>query len=64
MSPELRYNKIKADQGLEDQCTSVDWIKNDIFSLGLTFLEVLTLDSVENLNINSEIVNEKLHYLE
>ena len=31
----------------------VDWEKNDIFSLGLTFLEALTLKSAENLLIET-----------
>ena len=44
---------------------SVDWVKNDIFSLGLTFLEALTLKSVENLNCSTSanILKDILNYL-
>ena len=45
---------------------SVDWEKNDIFSLGLTFLEALTLKSVDNLNspTSAAILNNILKNLE
>ena len=44
----------------------VDWFKNDIFALGLTFLEVITLKSVDNLNCTTSatILNDILNYLE
>ena len=44
----------------------VDWFKNDIFSLGLTFIEALTLKSVDNLNYSASatILNDILFYLE
>ena len=44
----------------------VDWEKNDIFSLGLTFLEALTLLSVDNLNspTSAAILNNILKNLE
>ena len=44
---------------------SVDWVKNDIFSLGLTFLEALTLKSAENLNClsSANILDDILYYL-
>lgn len=37
----------------------IDWFLNDIFSLGLTFLHAMTLQSVNNLN-NSEEAVEKI----
>ena len=49
---------------MKDQCISVDWVKNDIFSLGLTFLEALTLRSVDNLNSSNNALNDILNYLE
>ena len=64
ISPELKNNKIKYDKGLFNEITGVDLVKNDIFSLGLTFLEALTLESVENCNISTEILSEKLKYLD
>ena len=44
----------------------VDWEKNDIFSLGLTFLEALTLKSAENLNCltAAAALNNILNYIE
>ena len=44
----------------------VDWEKNDIFSLGLTFLEALTLESVDNLNspTSAAILNNILKNLD
>ena len=43
MSPDLIYNYNILKEKSKDHFTSFDWQKNDIFSLGLTFLEVLTL---------------------
>ena len=53
-SPDLIYNKQKK---LNDHPIPVDWKKNDIFSLGLTFLEVLTLQSVKNLNTSLNAIS-------
>ena len=63
ISLELKNDKIKYE-GLFNEITGVDLVKNDIFSLGLTFLEALTLESVENCNISTEILSEKLKYLD
>jgi len=44
----------------------VNWEKNDIFSLGLTFLEALTLNSADNLNLSlsTNILKDILNILE
>ena len=49
-SLDLIYNQNIIKEKSTDKSTAVDWKKNDIFSLGLTFLEVLTLQSVKNSN--------------
>ena len=64
MSPELRSDLIKIDQGKQDQLNCVDWVKNDIFSLGLKFLKVLTLESVDNLNSSTGALDKICYYLE
>ena len=46
MSPDLIYNYNIIKEKSSDNFTSIDWKKNDIYSLGLTFLETLTLQSV------------------
>ena len=56
-SPELIYNKRIIQEKLNDDPSTVDWKKNDIFSLGLTFLEVLILQSVKNLNTDANLIS-------
>ena len=43
MSPDLIYNYNIIKEKTSNNFTSIDWKKNDIYSLGLTFLETLTL---------------------
>ena len=56
-SPELIYNYNIIQRKSNDKSTTVDWKKNDIFSLGLTFLEVLILQSVKNLNTDANFIS-------
>ena len=43
MSPDLFYNYNIINEESKDKCYKFDRQKNDIFALGLTFLETLTL---------------------
>ena len=43
MSPDLIYNYNITKEKSSDNYTRFDWKKNDIYSLGLTFLETLIL---------------------
>ena len=50
MSPVLKYNYKQAKKNTPENIKPLNYYKNDVFSLGLTFLNACTLESMTSYN--------------
>ena len=64
MSPQLRFNYKQLKKQEDENMIPVNFYKADVFSLGLTILNALSLESVANLNRSKNTLDERLAELE
>ena len=44
--------------------TQLDYFKNDVFSLGLTFLHAMSLENISNFNYNYKFLSQRIKEIE